>query len=519
MNHCLKLAIIALAISLSSCSAGSERAYVVVAPHVLSPSGEIIGTTDGSYFAFRGIPYALPPVGDLRWRAPQAMPQWDRPFDATSVGSLCPQRGYTDDTNEDCLTLNIFTPTLESSRELPVLVYIHGGAFRSGNGGYFSSSKVSPAGELHGDVWNRKDVILVTINYRLGLLGFFSYEALSNSEGANFGLLDSIAALRWIQDNIKAFGGDRDRVTIMGSSAGAMMVQMLMVAPQSKGLFNSAVAQSGYATWALPRTSDVTALPGSPSAEDVSSAIISRALDPDQVEFTAEQLRRIPVAQLVSARDHQYHYPIVDGITLPEEPGVLFSNGKQHPVPYMTGGNSYDGSGYRDIVGVSPDALLAMTKPNTAQVRSMYEIQDLTFNELGLKQLFGDSRYVLAGRHTARQMYRVKQPAYLYFFEYIPVADRDTMPGARHSAQRQPLFRDDEPDIINMMRQYVVNFVKSGDPNGDGLPAWPEVTAESSPWMVFGESPKLEYDIRQDKLDILQDAYRRRVTDLKKGAK
>jgi para-nitrobenzyl esterase len=470
------LTILAVALLLSACAVDRRNEGEVTAPRVVTASGEIIGLTEGENRVFRGIPYAKPPVGDLRWRPPQSF--------------VAPER------------------------RLPVVVYIHGGAFRSGSGGYISTSNTSPAGKFTGDVWNREDIILVTINYRLGVLGFFSHESLPSPEGANFGLLDIVAALHWLKQNIGSFGGDPQRVTIMGSSAGAMAVQLLMVMPETRGLFSAAIAQSGYAATPLPRTKDVIQLTGSTDAEEVSQAIVDRSLLPGEVANNAEQLRSIPVARLVAAQNHKYHYPIVDGVTLLEEPGILFSSGRQHPVPYLTSGNSFEGSGYGENIGLSPDALLAMTSPHDETVRSMYDIEEMAMEDLGLKRLFGDFRYLLAARHTARQMYRVDQPGYLYFFKYVPEAQRDTSPGARHSAQRQPLLRDDEPQIIGILRQYIVNFIKSGDPNGHGLPNWPEVTAEASPWLVFNDEPKVEHDVRQEKLNLLQRIYQDRVSGL-----
>ena len=512
--HYRNLTIVAVAFLMSACAVDREFSTESAAPRVVTANGEIIGLTEGENRAFRGIPYAKPPVGDLRWRAPQSLPAWEEPLLATSPGALCPQRGHEKPANEDCLTLNVFTPSVEPDRQLPVLVYIHGGAFRSGSGGYLSSSNVSQDGKISGDVWNREDIILVTVNYRLGVLGFFSHESLPATEGANFGLLDLVAALHWIQQNVGNFGGDPQRVTIMGSSAGAMAVQLLMVMPETRGLFGAAIAQSGYALTPLPRSNDVDSLAASPDAEEVSQAIIDRSLLPGEVASNAEQLRSIPVARLVAAQNHKYHYPIVDGVTLLEEPGILFSAGRQHSVPYLTSGNSFEGSGYGENIGLSPDALLAMTNPHEEAIRSMYDIEETDMEDLGLKRLFGDFRYLLAAKHTARQMYRVDQPGYLYFFKYVPEAERETSPGARHSAQRQPLFRDDEPPVIRMLRQYIVNFIKIGDPNGDELPSWPKVTAAASPWLVFNDEPEVEYDVWQEKLELLQSIYEHRVSAL-----
>lgn len=513
MNY-LNLAIVAVAFLLSACAVERRLETEYLAPRVVTASGEIIGVTDGNSRVFRGIPYAKPPVGDLRWRPPQELQPWNEALNATSPGAICPQRRHPDLSSEDCLTLNIFAPVPDTKHPAPVLVWIHGGAFRSGAGAYYGTSDIrSAAGKVSGTLWNRQDVILVTLNYRLGALGYFAHEILDGSEGTNFGLLDIVAALRWVKRNIGSFGGDKNRVTITGTSAGAMAVQLLMVMPQAEGLFNAAISQSGYGTTPLPRTKDVAPLSGSPSAEVVAQKIAARALAMPVGAVSEEDLRKLTAAELVNAVD-KYHYPIVDGITLKEEPGVLFRQGKQHPVPYMSGGSSYDGSGYGDNVGISPDALLEMTEPQTAEVRTLYKIEGPPTYQAGVKQLFGDMRYVLAAKYTTQQMHRVDQPGYLYLFDYVPPAERQNWPGAPHSWQKRPLFRDDSLGVIKSMRQYIVNFVETGDPNGDGVPNWPQAQSAGAPWMVFGEEPQVESDVWQEKLDLLQSIYEHRVSAL-----
>lgn len=508
----LNLIIVALALLLSACAAADGSG--TLAPRIVTESGEIVGVTDGESRMFRSIPYAKPPVGDLRWRPPQEMLPWQGALDATQPGPHCPQTRHQETSSEDCLTLNVYAPALKPESAVPVLVWVHGGAYRSGTGAYYSSSNVGEvAEEVRGTLWNREGVILVSLNYRLGALGFFAHEALDGSDGANFGLLDIVAALRWVNRNIDRFGGDKHRVTIMGGSAGGNAVQSLMIMPQAQGLFKAAISQSGYSTTPLPRTKKVVELSGSPGAEAIAQGIVERAMASAVADVRVEDLRALTAAQLVNAVDG-YYYPIVDGITLPEEPGVLFRQGKQHPVPYMSGGNTFDGSGYGEDVGLAPDKLLAMTQPYTEAVRTLYGIEGIANYPPEVKQLFGDQRYVLAARHTTQQMYRVDQPGYLYLFDYVPPAQRDTLPGATHSWQKRPLFRDDSLPVVNAMRQYIVNLVKTGDPNGAGLPEWPAVEPDGIPWMVFGDEPQVEYDVWQEKLDLLRRIYEHRVAAL-----
>ena len=483
-------------------------------PVVNIANGPVIGKIAGNSMVFQGIPYAQPPVKALRWRPPQQMTAWQEALDATSPSPACPQTSHQDLTDENCLTLNVYKPNSNNIASLPVLVWIHGGGYRSGTGAYYSSRKMSNSDEqIDATLWNRDGVILVTLNYRIGALGFFAHSALDASEGANYGLMDIVAGLRWVHRNIKYFGGDKRRVTIMGGSAGGHAVQSLMVMPQARGLFSAAISQSGYGTTALPRTKLVVPLAGSPSAEDVSATILARAMGETVDSITAETLRTITANNLVNALDG-YHYPIVDGITLPEEPGILFSQGRQYAVPYMSGGNSFDGHSYDGDEGLTPASLLEQTHPHTADIRVLYDIEGQAAYQPQVRQLFGDFRYVLAARYTSQQMALVNQPGYLYLLSYVPPTQRHHWRGTPHSWQKRPLFRANNIPIVNAMRQYIINLVKTGNPNGPNLPQWPMVTNTNTAWMQFDEQPVVGYKLWHKKLDMLQSAYESRILPL-----
>ena len=205
-----------------------------------APLGAYEGTVENGVNAFRGIPYAMPPTGQRRWQPPQSVRKHEGVRQALDFGPACPQAGVDRPTDEDCLTLNIWTPAVDDNAR-PVMVWIHGGGFRAG------------AGDVPGELFAARDVVFVSINYRLGPLGFFSHPAIG-SRVANYGLLDMVMALEWVRENIAAFGGDPGRVTIFGLSAGGMAVSLLLVSEAAAGLFRGAIAQSGYGTWALPRT-------------------------------------------------------------------------------------------------------------------------------------------------------------------------------------------------------------------------------------------------------------------------
>ena len=500
---------------LASCSLKSPTpALNISRTTLITDTGPIIGVTQGESSIFLGIPYAKPPIGALRWRPPQVMTPWKEPLDATRPGAHCPQSRHQDRSNEDCLTINVYIPVIKAEEPLPVLFWIHGGGYRTGTGAYYSSRNINNLAEqVDAKLWNRQGIILVTLNYRLGALGFFAHDALDGSQGVNFGLMDIVAGLEWVSRNIHRFGGDKSQLTIMGGSAGGHAVQSLMVMPQAGGLFSAAISQSGYGTTVLPRTRHVQVLSGSPRAEEISQAILERAMGESSDQLLAEDLRALTAKQLVNAIEG-LHYPIVDGITLSEEPGILFRRGEQHAVPYMSGGSTYDGSGYKVTSGLSPDVLLASTEPYSDAVRALYGIVGEPTYVTEIKQLFGDLRYVLSSSYTTQQMNRVDQPGYLYLLSYVPPTERDHWPGAPHSWQKRPLFRDEDFPVINDMRQYIVNLVKTGNPNGVSVPEWPPVGAGKVPWMIFDDAPQVKFDVWREKLDLLKKIYQHRVSKI-----
>ncbi len=481
-------------------------------------SGLVRGVSEPGIRVFRGIPYAAPPVGPLRWRPPQPAPSWDDVRAAEDFGPPCPQPAAPESTAEDCLTLNVWAPAdLPPAERWPVMVWIHGGGFRAGTG--------SDPG-THGDQFAREGVVLVTLNYRLGALGFLAHPALEAEQAgeprANYGLLDLVAALGWVQRNIEALGGDPSRVTIFGESAGAMAVHLLMVAPQAEGLFHRAIAQSGYGTWPLPRlraTGSAVGPPGAPSAEEVGESIVERATAPGSDVRTASALRAIPAERLAVAVA-PLHLPMVDGTVVPDEPGILFARGEQHDVPFIGGGNSYDGSVMMGS-GFAPREFLASWGERESQLRALYADDFAVSTQLGASRLFGDRRYLLSGRVLTKYMSRVSSPGYLYYFSFVPAAQRRASPGALHAAEIGPLFGrvmgvvgEGAPQVKEVgetMRAYWVNFARTGNPNGPGLPEWPAYDPATDRWLVIGETPVVRTGIVKDRLDFLEEQYMRRV--------
>jgi para-nitrobenzyl esterase len=486
---------------------------------VRTDSGLVRGVDESKVRVFRGIPYAAPPVGPARWRPPRPVAPWKGVREAREFGPSCPQPPFIAEggapapLSEDCLTLNVWTPaSATAGSRLPVMVWIHGGGFRSGSG----SDPVT-----RGEAFARRDVVLVTLNYRLGALGFFAHPALGDDQRGNYGILDMVAALRWVQRNIEAFGGDPGRVTIFGESAGGMAVHLLMVSPPAEGLFHGAIAQSGYGTWPLPRVrtaASPVAPPGAPTAEEVGESILKKATAAGSGARTAAELRAIPPERLAGAVA-SLHLPLVDGNVVPDEPGVLFERGEQHDVPFIGGGNSYDGSVMAGS-GFTTEGYLASWGEQVARLRTLYAGDFAVSPELGVSRLFGERRYLLSARVLAKNMSRVSSPGYLYYFTFVPPARRSASPGALHAAEVGLLFgrvgADDEGDpqaeeVGETMRAYWINFARTGDPNGPGLPQWPVYDEAADRWLVIDETPAVRSGVVRDRLDFLEEQYRRRI--------
>ncbi|MDE0269806.1 MAG: carboxylesterase family protein [Gammaproteobacteria bacterium] len=476
---------------------------------VSTEQGQFRGAQADWGWRFLGLPYARPPLGDLRWRPPQSAVAHKGVRATSAYGPACHQpqavqRGL-DATSEDCLTLNVWTPGLDDGKR-PVMVWIHGGGFRAGSG------------RIAGEALAARDVVTVSFNYRLGPLGFFSHEALESQE-ANFGLLDMVLALQWVQANIGQFGGDPGNVTIFGVSAGGMAVSLLMVSPRAEGLFHRAIAQSGYGTWALPRTRHAPqskvlsmAMAPPPSAERIARGLVAKVTDQPA---TLSGLRGLDGTALANAVEG-FHLPVVDGASLPEEPGLLFAQGRQHDVPMITGGNSNEGS-VMPASGISVAEFAGYHQDDQAVVERLYAEDYRRGREQGVARMFGDNRYLLAARVAGAGMGHVDSPAWLYYLDFVPAERRGEWLGTPHGYDAAILFAGAHAEdpaeraLASRMQGFWVQFARTGDPNGEGEPAWPRYDRRTDRWMVLSATDRAETGVIADKLDILESHYLRRV--------
>jgi para-nitrobenzyl esterase len=470
-------------------------------PQVKTVSGVVEGKSDGPVNVFLGIPYAAPPVGDLRWKPPVPMAKWNGVLKATDFGSHCMQGKVYGDMNfrdpggsEDCLTLNVWVPAKAAAAKLPVMVWIYGGGFAAG-----TTSEPRQDG-IH---LAQQGVIVVSMNYRLGVFGFFVHPELAKESGhnsaGNYGLLDQTAALRWVRDNIAAFGGDPGNVTIFGESAGSFSVSAQMASPLAKGLFQKAIGESGAAFFSGGLTFEPRSVREEKDVKAVSSKLgVS----------TLAELRAIPAQKLLDAfappQSPGFDFgPDVDGYFLPESVPAIFAAGKQNDVPLLAGWNHDEGS---FEIAFSPQKPTADSLKATAQKEfgdKAAEFLKLYPSEndaqtLRSAQDFAGDRFIAFSTWAwlEAQSKTGKQPVYRFRFDLGPPSD-PKMPqlGAYHSSEIEYVFgqldskagvgwRVDDRQLSDEMQKYWANFACSGDPNGPGLPKWPVYSAGDG-WTVM----------------------------------
>lgn len=457
-------------------------AQKIDSPQVKTANGVVKGVVETSgIHSFKGIPYAQPPVGDLRWKEPQSPKNWKGVLHTDHFGPQAMQAPIYSDmmfrsngTSEDCLYLNVWTPAKSAKEALPVLVYFYGGGFQAGDGSEY---------RYDGESMSKRGIVAVTINYRLGIFGFFAHPELTkesaHQSSGNYGLMDQHAALLWVQKNIAAFGGDPKHVTIAGESAGSSSVCAQVTSPLSKGLFVGAIAESGSV---LGKITPLAAaeLNGAQFATSINAASLA-------------DLRKIPADSLLKL-SAKAHFPVdVDGYFFPQQPHTIFENGTQMHVPLLAGWNSAE-TDYHGIIGNDSatvdnykKALAKLYPTNAGAVFAAYPAA----TDADVKQIATDlsaDRFIVYNtwKFIDMQSKTSGKPVYNYIFGRVrqPVGGFKEIPmGASHSSEIEYAlgnlstnkvynWNNDDYKVSDIMESYFANFIKTGNPNGANLPVW-----------------------------------------------
>ena len=509
-----------VAVVSAHCRRALRIAMIVMAAIAVSPaaaqtakvdSGTLHGARTGSLLVYKGIPYAAPPTGERRWRGPAPAPHWPGVREATAFGADCiHERGEWETDrkdapmSEDCLFLNVWAPAGAIKGGVPVMFWIHGGGFTAGSGSQalYDGSALAARG-----------VVVVTINYRLGRFGFFAHPALTAEAGTaptgNWGLMDQLSALRWVRTNIRAFGGDPAKVTIFGESAGGGSVNTLMAMPAARGLFARAIAESGGG-----RDQGVPLA----VAEGKGKAFVTSAgVTGDDLAA----LRAIPADKLRGGDGATYSGPMIDGRLVRERTDVAFLAGRQAPIPYMVGANSYEigfvAAPMRMPFTAMVGAQLGTSRPAMVAAYGSAEAYERSFA--------GDAMFIEPARFLAGLA--ATHRSYLYLFDYVEEGQRNKDPGAAHGSELPFVFgtlntlrkpaTDADRAMARLVGDYWVAFAKGGDPDGGGRTPWPRYAPANGARMLFTTAGATAGSAASPVLDALATAGdAKRKTDLAK---
>ncbi len=486
-------------------------------------SGKIRGTLNDGIWTYLGIPFAAPPIGDLRWKEPQPVKPWDGIRDANKFSAACPQPKTflynMGEMNEDCLYLNVWSPAKSPDDKLPVMVWIHGGGFSTGSGSQSMYSGKNIAGQ---------NVVVVTFNYRLGPLGFLSHPLLSKESthgvSGNYGLLDQVWALKWVQKNIKAFGGNPNLVTIFGESAGGRSVTDLMISPLTDGLFQRAISESGTFPDPYPREADNTVAKAEKTGLDV-AARLGCDTTPDVLaamrQKSADDLLKAAYPKGSGDSTGKYQ-PVIDAWVIPDNPWSLYTAGKQKKVPLLIGTNLNEGT-----IFVLPDpavqkmsvedyaaAMKSIYGDNAAAALAKFPANDKSAVPAAFAKMHTVMGYSAGALHAADTTAANGSQVYMYRFSHIP--DTALKPfGAFHGSEIFYVFGNFKSDNVEIpdvpaerqlsqtLMKYWTNFAKTGNPNGQGLSEWPNWSAATGSYLELGDQPEAMSGLYQEYRDLI----------------
>lgn len=490
------------------CAFGQAKTDVVQ-----TTAGKVTGlkTTDGKIAVYKGIPFATPPVGDLRWKVPQPVAPWTGvkactafgpspmqgkpvPFSMWSLEFLIPEAPIS----EDCLYVNVWTGAKKATDKLPVLVWIYGGGFSSGGSGV-------PI--YDGEAMARKGIVFVSINYRVGVFGFLAHPELTaespNKASGNYGIMDQIAALQWVRDNIAAFGGDPANVTIAGQSAGSMSVNCLVASPLARGLFNKAIPQSGANFGRNQQPLDKAQEAGVRLAESLGAPSLA-------------QLRALSADDLMKAQ-WGLRGPVIDGYVLPEQIADIFAAGKQNKVHLLTGWNQDEGLFFGPIKSAD-DYKSQIQQQYGEKAGDVLRYYPAGSDEQAAKSQLDLSRDIIFGAQNYTwanvQAQQGGNNVYVYrFTRKVPGTGEYAKYGAFHTGEVPYAYGNlkfvDRPweavdrQLETTMLEYWVNFVKTGNPNGKGLPAWPAYQLADKRVMLLGNEAVAQPIPDREGLDMM----------------
>lgn len=477
---------------------------------------------------YRGIPFAAPPVGELRWKPPQPPASWKGVREAKEFGNACWQTPYPaayaiyqaklPAMSEDCLYLNIWTTAKSEKDRLPVMLWIHGGGFTRGAGSLPS---------YDGENLARKGAVIVTINYRLTVFGFYAHPALTaeseHHASGNYGLMDQIAALQWVKKNISAFGGDPERVTIFGESAGSWSVNALTASPLAKGLFHRAIGESGAQFATMKTLADAEK-----AGEAVATALgVTQGTPQGTPKDTLKALRSKSAEDVLRAGETPVAKPDVDGWVLPQEVATIFAQGKQNDVPVIVGSNADEGT------TLAPQGATLTAPVFVAGVHQRYKDLGDQFLKVypaptdadavsSFYSAYRDQTFGWEMRTWARAATKSgHHPAYLYYFSHRPPGPQSARLRAFHGCEIAYVFgnftwpfpwEDSDRKLADVIASYWVNFAKTGDPNGEGLAKWPAYNASADQALEFGDTVSVRAQVNKAGMDFFDGYYQSLAT-------